>query len=94
MDPVDVETKVNACLALKTRNHETVAACVGPDFAQQYAHLTAMLCERNLDIQRLLQLLATAASVRSGAQTQEAASEEVGLDLAKAYVPAVRDQYK
>jgi hypothetical protein len=45
MDP-KVEKLVNDVLALKVRTPQTVVECVGVEFAEQFEHLTVMLCEK------------------------------------------------
>jgi hypothetical protein len=46
MDPKVAEKLVNDVLALKVRTPQTVVECVGVEFAEQFEHLTVMLCER------------------------------------------------
>jgi hypothetical protein len=66
MDPKVAEKLVNDVLALKVRTPQTVVECVGVEFAEQFEHLTVMLCEKNLDIDFLKKMFS--ASVESRAR--------------------------
>jgi D-arabinose 1-dehydrogenase-like Zn-dependent alcohol dehydrogenase len=74
-----------------TAGTRSIVAELGDDFVSRHAHLTAMLCEHEPDIKRLRQMLSLAKGVHAGEVDEEKASEEVGMDLALDYVPAVRE---
>jgi hypothetical protein len=86
----DIEDAVNRVLAMKRRTPKLVVDELGPAFVEQHQHLTTMLCEKDVDLARLMRLLDMARSVHAGKLDQNDASEEVGLELAIDYVDAVR----
>lgn len=87
----EIEDAVNRVLAMRSRTPETVVEELGEDFVKQHEHLATMLCEKEINVMRLMQMLEMAKSVHTGKRDQNAASEEIGMDLAMEYVDAVRN---
>lgn len=86
----EIEDAVNRVLALQRRTPQTVVAELGADFVKHHEHLATMLCEKHINVMRLMQMLRMARSVHTGERDQNEASEEIGMDLAMEYVDAVR----
>jgi hypothetical protein len=79
MDPKVAEKLVNDVLALKVRTPQTVVECVGVEFAEQFEHLTVMLCEKNLDIDFLKKMFSAVSRITCKADIEKE-TEEIGLD--------------
>lgn len=86
----EIEDAVNRVLAMQRRTPKLVVEELGEDFVTHHQHLVTMLCEKEINVMRLMQMLELAKSVHTGKRDQNAASEEIGMDLAIEYVDAVR----
>lgn len=91
MDPKVAEKIVNDVLALEVRTPQTVVECVGVEFAEQFEHLTVMLCEKDLDIDFLKRMFSSVNRITCK-EDVEKETESIGLEAAMKYIPAVRDE--